>query len=758
MDARAGLLELGDAGAAERARVGGKAGVLGELAAAGLPVPRGFVVTAAELDADGWEAALAEAAGDLGGSRFAVRSSGAAEDLPDASYAGLYETYLNVPADELAQAVRRCFAAAGAERVQAYQERHGGSPAAMAVLVQEMVDPVAAGVAFTAHPVTGDRDLTVVTAVAGLGDRLVSGEAVGEEWTVTAQAASLTRPIRTDLPVLAAGQAQAVADLARRVAERYGRPQDIEWAIDRAGTLLLLQARPMTAVPDPVSWTPPGPGLWMRNFRLGEWLPEAVTSLFATWLLPVLEGGYLDGMYATVGVRVPFRYALVNGWYYNVPPIPSPRLLARVLWQGRGHAVKVLFNALIRVSRNPAAADRAVLSDLDRQWREVQLPGYRQRVADAEAEAPTAPPDRLVRLIDTLGREAGIYLWYLAIVGGSAWKMEACLTRFARQHLADVLPEEQGGAQVLLLGLPGTQPVDVGHAVLSADWYHPVASELRDPSPTAGSRDRHVQLGEQRAAAEQACRTKLARQPRMLAEFEQLLRVNQRYAVIREEQARDFTLAWPVMRTCVHRLGEHLAVTGILTDLEDVFFCTRAEVAARLAGHAEPLQPATLAERRQRWQRQRGLAAPLTLGAPARLIGDVIDRAVQQARGAREVPAGVIVGHPASAGRATGLVRIVHGPDDFDGFRNGDVLVTKATAPAWTPLFDKAAAVVTDGGTLAAHASLVAREYGIPAVVGTGDATTRLYPGQLVTVDGAAGTVMPHEPSVDYVSASDAKA
>ena len=200
----------------------------------------------------------------------------------------------------------------------------------------------------------------------------------------------------------------------------------------------------------------------MRNFRLGEWLPEAVTPLFATWLLPVLEGGYLDGMHATVGVRVPFRYALVNGWYYNAPPIPSPRLLARVLWQGRGHAVKVLFNALIRVSRNPAAADRAVLSDLDRQWREVHLPAYRQRVADADAEAPTAPPDRLVQLIDTLGRDAGIYLWYLAIVGGSAWKMEACLTRFARQHLADVLPDEQGGAQVLLRGLPGTQPVDVG--------------------------------------------------------------------------------------------------------------------------------------------------------------------------------------------------------------------------------------------------------------------------------------------------------
>jgi pyruvate,water dikinase len=83
----------------------------------------------------------------------------------------------------------------------------------------------------------------------------------------------------------------------------------------------------------------------------------------------------------------------------------------------------------------------------------------------------------------------------------------------------------------------------------------------------------------------------------------------------------------------------------------------------------------------------------------------------------------------------------VHGPTDFAAFADGDVLVAKAAAPAWTPLFARAAAVVTDGGTLAAHASLVAREYGIPAVVGTGDATQRLYDGQFVTVDGTSGTV-----------------
>jgi pyruvate,water dikinase len=226
-----------------------------------------------------------------------------------------------VPAEQLDAAVRRCFAAAASERVAAYHERHGGVSAAMAVLVQVMVDSVMAGVAFTAHPVTGDRTQTVVTAVAGLGDWLVSGETTGEEWTVTAyRGAAVTRPSSGGKPVLSGRQADAVAQLALRISDRFGgQPQEIEWAIDQQRRLWLLQARPMTAVPEPVSWTAPGPGLWMRNFRLGEWLPEAVTPLFATWLLPVLEDGYLDGMQASVGVRVPFRYALVNGWYYNAP-------------------------------------------------------------------------------------------------------------------------------------------------------------------------------------------------------------------------------------------------------------------------------------------------------------------------------------------------------------------------------------------------------------------------------------------------------
>jgi phosphohistidine swiveling domain-containing protein len=750
MDARSTIVNLAEANIADRRVLGGKAAALAQLSAAGFAVPPGLVVTAEALADSELDAKLHVAAARVGGGPFAVRSSSAAEDLPDASYAGLYETYLNVPADELGAAVRRCFKAAASQRVTTYRERHGGASAAMAVLVQVMIDPAAAGVAFTAHPVTGDRDQTVVTAVAGLGEPLVSGETIGEEWTIIrGQKGDRTRP-GAGGDVLPADQAVRVGQLAGQVADRYdGRPQDIEWAIDHAGTLWLLQARPMTAVPEPVSWSPPGPGLWMRNLRLGEWLPEAVTPLFATWLLPVLEAGFLDGMRASVGVRVPFRYAIVNGWYYNATPIPSPQLLGRVLWRGRRHAVRVLFNALIRVWRNPAAADKAVLSGLERDWRRLQLPRYRRLVASAAAEFEHASLRRLLELVDDLGREAGTALWYLAIVGGSAWKMEAALTRFIRRHLAEVLPDHDGGAQVLLRGLPGAQPTVTAHAVHSIDWYHPIAADLPEPStPHESSTRQPAALAELRVAAEQRCRAALANHPPLLAEFEQLLAVNQRYAVIREEQAREFTLAWPVLRACATRIGQHLAERRLVEQPDDIYFCVGDEVAAAAAGK-EPGTIAGLAQRRETWQRQRRLAAPLTLGRPARLIGDVIDRAVQQARGTAEIPDGAIVGHPASAGRATGPVRIVHGPEDFACFADGEVLVAKATAPAWTPLFARAAAVVTDGGTLAAHASLVAREYGIPAVVGIGDATQRLHDGQIITVDGTTGAVIPHGPAAE---------
>jgi pyruvate,water dikinase len=728
------MVALSEAAILDPALLGAKAANLGRLASAGFPVPPAFVVTpAAEGHLRDASPQMLESAAALGAQRFAVRSSATAEDLEDASFAGQYETFLNVCPEGLPKAVERVFASASTSRVSAYKEDRAEVTSMdehppMAVLVQAMVEADSAGVAFTANPLTGRRGEVVITAVRGLGERLVSGEAVGDEWVVRGEDAT---PRRESEGALTARQASEVAELARRVEAHFGFPQDVEWTIS-GGVLYLLQARPMTALPEPIEWQPPAPGYWMRNFRLGEWLPEAMTPLFANWLLALIEDGYLRGMRSTVGASVPFPYAQVNGWYYTTLPEVSVRLLVRALAQSRGRMVPIMWNALIRVNKDPVGADRAVLRRLAYEWRDKLFPGYRRLVANARERVESATPADLASIVEEVGTRAGEYLFSLAIVGGSAWKMEAALADFVRRHLVGQL---DSGHQALLRGLPGVEAGTPPHAVQSVDWYRPTLGELGLAGEYSDAQARQREIAAEREAAEGACRAALADQPKLLARFDALLEVAQRYAVLREQQAREFTLGWPLLRCCVLRLGGGLAEDGVIDDPADVFFLTRAEL-----GDHEELRNAVV-ERKKRWERQRRLAAPLTLGDPPRTIRKLMHGAAEDARTKPVAPDAVLVGEPASPGRASGTVRVVRGPEDFRGFRDGEVLVAKLTAPAWTPLFGRAAAVVTDGGTLAAHASLVAREYGIPAVVGAGDATLRLRDGQAVTVDGGAGTV-----------------
>jgi pyruvate,water dikinase len=719
------VVRLADVTQADRERVGSKAANLGELLRAGFPVPDGVVVLG-DCDPDAHE--ILQVLGDV---PVAVRSSAVAEDLADASFAGQYETVLNVHGpDALRDAIRYVRASAASARAQHYATSHGlGGSGGIAVLVQRMLAPQAAGVAFTADPVTGRRDPVAITAVRGLGERVVSGEAVGDEWVVRHGAAACRRSVEA---AITREQALDTATLARRVEAHFGGvPQDVEWAIER-GRLYLLQARPMTALPDEVAWTPPEPGYWLRTFRLGEWLSEPMTPLFREWLLVLLEEGLLHGMRETTGTAIAFPRAVINGFYYTMAgprPRSIPGELARAVVESRGRVLPVLFNALVLVNVRPDLADRALLRGLAEDWRQELLPRYQQLVAAGEGAVETASPAQLIDLVDGVGRCAGTCFWSLAIVGGSAWKMEGCLARFVRKHLAGVAGAD---VQVLLRGLPGITLGTPPHAVQSIDWYFPT---LGQQEQSVTHLERRARLVAEREAAEAACRGALAHRAALRARFDSLLAVAQRYAMIREEQARWFTLGWPLLQRAVLRLGEGVQAGGALERADEVFFLTRTEVEQPANDLRDAVQ-----RRRLEWQRQRRLVAPLELGHPPRLLKALLSSAAPVVR-RTDVSSDVLVGQGASPGRATGRVRNVHSMADSDAFEPGEVLVARATAPAWTPLFDRAAAVVTDGGTLAAHASLVAREYGIPAVVGTGDATRRLRTGQVVTVDGSTGIV-----------------
>jgi rifampicin phosphotransferase len=718
---------LEDLRKADAAEVGGKAAQLGELIATGARVPNGLVLTVAVggMSTDERGSLLQAGVADLGSGPFAVRSSGIAEDGAERSFAGMYETVLDVSADGLPAAADRVLASAQAARAKAY------GPAAndyMGVIVQRMVAPAAAGVALTADPINGDRRSCVITAVRGLGERLVSGASVGDEWVVADVVATARRQPEHAID---RDQALSVASEARRIAAALGAPQDIEWAIDADGGLWILQARPMTALPPDVSWEPPAPGAYTRQLRFGEWISEPVTPLFESWLLTAMEERTHADYLKMIGQRIPRPYhVVVNGWYFYTLNWATPAAFARNLPNMLWHLIR----SPRRVAGINPSTVRHSVPMLEREWRADVQPRYRAAVAAAEGRVEALTVARLPALIDELADLAGESFTWVTALAGAGYKMELNLAQFYRRYVAPSL----GGSHLPLLTGFEAPSDPARHAVASLDWWHA-------PGPRAGSATRpaadHAALVETRHAAEEAAFTALASSPRRLRAFRKLLADAQHLVPLREEQVAELTIAWPIMRRAVWRMGEVFASRGVIAEPDDIFFLSRDEVLSALADDG-PASRVDVAARRSTREQQARLVPPLLVGRSNPLLKKLFD-GMPQVLGAVRSDTALVSGTPASPGRASGAVRVIRGPQQFDELEPGEILVASLTAPAWTPLFTRAAAVVTDVGSPAAHASIIAREYGIPAVVGCGDATARLRTGMRVTVDGTTGNVEP---------------
>ena len=269
---------LKGAAARDRSRAGGKGAVLAELAGA-FDVPDFFVVPTDAFGPEGLTAeagvSLDAAVRELGEGPFAVRSSGVDEDGAEAAHSGQFDTLLNVAPGDVREAVAAVWRSGFTETLAAYRQARGLSGEAQppAVVIQRMAAATAAGVAFTADPVSGDPEVVVISAVQGLADRLVSGEEDGETWQMRKD--RVTAP---DDAVLTVAQAQQVADLARRAEAHYGRPQDVEWAFEGA-RLYLLQSRPITTLP---SMEPDAIGIW-DNSNIVESYPGVVSPFTFTF-------------------------------------------------------------------------------------------------------------------------------------------------------------------------------------------------------------------------------------------------------------------------------------------------------------------------------------------------------------------------------------------------------------------------------------------------------------------------------------------
>ncbi|GAA4547519.1 PEP/pyruvate-binding domain-containing protein [Pseudonocardia xishanensis] len=722
--------------------------------------------------------ALRGAYAQLGGGPVAVRSSATAEDLADASFAGQQDTFLNVRGEEaLLAAVVRCWASLWTARAIDYRARREVADPRLAVVVQRMVEAEASGVLFTADPTTGRRDRIVVSAARGLGESVVGG-LVGTddhvvdkgtfteverriadkaEMTVYADGGTAQVPVPAKRRRTAVLDAAAVGELARlgaRAEEHFGAPQDVEW-VRAGGEFALVQSRPITALPEPAAapprtWPLPYPkGAYFRA-SIVEQLPDPLTPLFADLIGPAVSDSIRELMAGLLGRSLPegdILFPTVNGYAYYYYRTAG---LVRVTLQ-----TPLAIKALARPGTRGGV----------RGWREHAHPTYvgtvgRWGTRDLAALTPAELLDGVVELL----RAGAVYYTAVQSVIPLAASAEIVFGAFY-----DRLVRKPGdpAAHVLLLG-EESEPIRAeqslyalatearesgmddawqgrfrehlaryGHAVYNLDFAEPTPAD--EPGPLLDTirfqmTDHGVDPAVRRAGlvADREAHTRRVRArlgPLRRRVFDALLARARRLGPIREDALTDVGLAWPLIRRMLRELGSRLDLGE-----DDVFWLTEAELRAAIRGGS--VDP-PIAERKA-LRRSRALVSPPQMLPDARWLKVVFGRFLP---GAEAAAGDALKGVPGSAGSVTAPARVVRGPADFAALAPGEVLVARMTTPAWTPLFARAAAVVTDIGGPLSHSSIVAREYGIPAVLGTGSATDRIRTGDRVRVDGDTGVV-----------------
>ncbi|SFM83496.1 pyruvate, water dikinase [Pseudonocardia ammonioxydans] len=734
--------------------------------------------------------AILDAYTGLGAGPVAVRSSATAEDLPGAAFAGQQDTFLNVLGPEsLLDAVRRCWGSLWTERAIAYRAARDVDPAGVgiAVVVQRMVPAAFAGVLFTADPVSGDRDSVVIDAGRGLGEAVVSGLVTPDHYVLDGTgrvrerrrgrqevvvrgvagggvehrpgtAPGNTGPASEELPDATLAE---LARLGRAAAAHFGRPQDVEWAW-ADGRPWLVQARPMTALPPP-----PQPLSRFQRFagpQFLEMLPSRPYPMDVSgWIRPGI-GRMVQRMLAEIpGLRIDFAEILpeVDGVVDRlVPPRPRPtrRLLtapARNLprirrFRPREWTRDPRFERFEREIRELGAVDPRALG-----WAELrEIPRRALATADLVTDLR----------VDYLPR-SGVDLAALSVLrtllgrrDGTGTVGTRTRTEDANRALADLAGLVR--ADPALRAAVETEPSALGEriecdpafaafrtalaAFLDEYGHRETASALLLSAPTWGEAPQVV-LGMVRMlldeppparspgtrAEERLLGHPLVRLTRSGPWVGDLLTAARAGVAFREDTHFHGTRVLPVLRRAVLETARRLTGSGALGAVEDVWHLRLEELEAlddpaALSPAAAERVRATVRDRAARRAELAGvpLIAPSAFGSGHPGDGDAL-----------------LGGTPAGGGRATGPVRVIRDATDAGRLRSGDVLVCPYTNPAWTPLFQRACAVVVDTGGIGSHAAIVAREYGIPAVMGTVTGTSVLTDDQVVTVDGDTGRV-----------------
>ena len=767
---------------------------------------------------DDLAAAITRSVTRLGGqAAYAVRSSATAEDLPTASFAGQQDTYLNVVGlAAILQHVSRCWASLFTERAVTYRLRNGFDhrKVHMAVVVQQMVFPQAAGILFTADPVTSNRKVVSVEASFGLGEALVAGLVNADVYKVrdgeiaakaiaTKKLAIHARPAggtqelaiepeSQERPALTDAQIVRLAELGRRIEAHFGHPQDIEWCLVD-DEFQIVQSRPITTLfPIPATsdqanhvyvsvghqqmmtdpMKPLGLSMWQlttprpmseaggRLFvdvtqRLGS--PTSRTSLLeALGRSDPLIGDALQ----TILERGDFIPALPDedpGWTpADGAPAPietDPAIVAELI--ERSQTSIATLKRDIGTKSGPALLD-FILADLQELkrilfdprshqvfmtamqaawWLNEQVQAWLGEKNAADALTQSVPHD--------VTAEMGLALLDVADVIRPHPDVVAFLQHVQNENFLDVLPTLAGGreardaiqAYLDKYGMRCVGEIDITKPRWSerpTTLVPMILGNIKNFEPGAG--ERRFEEGRQKAwEKEQELLTRLRALPdgeRKAEEAKRMIDRIRTFIGYREYPKYGMISRYFVYKQALLDEAERLVQAHVLGDREDIFYLRFGELHDVV--RTNHVDDQLIRQRKEAFRSYQTLMPPRVLTSDGEAISGTYRRV--------DVPTGALTGLPVSAGTVEGRARVILDMAEAD-LETGDILVTAYTDPSWTPAFVAIKGLVTEVGGLMTHGAVIAREYGLPAVVGVEHATRLIRDGQRIRVHGTDGYV-----------------
>ena len=779
------------------APVGGKAEGLAKLVRLGLRVPEAFVVVGAtpgRLPED-LEARYAE----LGGKAVAVRSSALGEDSADASFAGQYETILDVTGIEaLRAAIDACLASLESSRADAYRDVHRKQSVgddvenAMSVVVQNMVPAASAGVLFTADPVTGRRDRIVIDAVEGLGEALVSGHASPDHYVLDRSGTTRETELEGETAILSevARQKLLASALSAEAAEGY--PLDLEWAVDAQDEIHWLQARPITHLPpDPNELDTPiaDPTHIYTRCNVGEMFPGACTPLSYSFTARSIDVG-MQRMHVQVGIQdavVPsMRFLIIHSGHLFLNLSTMSETATHALGSSADQmALSVCGRPITEFTicgSDPPPRLRRIANGIRYLGYLFSQPKARREMSRLVAELRFPESETAAEAWQEIDRRFQfIYdaMNYHLISSASSGVLTPTLLGVIAGGI-DASEEDHATVAALLAGAENVESADIiagaeriqeriaahpnadvsfTHAEPEAalDWIRsPEAGEARneferylqrhghraikelelrqpewraDPMPLIKSLQ--VPLRQRVSGSTKPLRPDRAPAPKVGRAVALLTRMARQAVRSREETKSGLVAVATGFKEAYRSLAKLLVNTGLLPDHDAVFFLTHEEL-GRLSRNAEPGLAATALARREAFAQQETFEFPdVFQGEPPRLRID-LEAADSE---------GMVRGSPVSRGRVVGVARIVRSLEEAEGLERGEILIAPITDVGWTPYFSLISGLVTDIGSAVSHGAVVAREYGLPAVVNTRVGTRVFQTGDRVVLDGELGIV-----------------